>query len=27
MARAAGFGSAAVWPDLTGRDRILLARA
>jgi release factor glutamine methyltransferase len=27
LARAAGFGSAAVWPDLTGRDRILLARA
>ena len=27
MARAARFGSAAVWPDLTGRDRILLARA
>jgi release factor glutamine methyltransferase len=27
MARAAGFGSASVWPDLTGRDRILLARA
>jgi release factor glutamine methyltransferase len=27
MARAAGFGSAAIWPDLTGRDRILLARA
>jgi release factor glutamine methyltransferase len=27
MARAAGFGSAGVWPDLTGRDRILLARA
>jgi release factor glutamine methyltransferase len=27
MARAAGFGAAAVWPDLTGRDRILLARA
>jgi release factor glutamine methyltransferase len=27
VARAAGFGSAAVWPDLTGRDRILLARA
>jgi release factor glutamine methyltransferase len=27
MARAAGFGSATVWPDLTGRDRILLARA
>ncbi|HET6664258.1 MAG TPA: peptide chain release factor N(5)-glutamine methyltransferase, partial [Acidimicrobiales bacterium] len=27
LARAAGFGSAAIWPDLTGRDRILLARA
>ena len=27
LARAAGFGSAAAWPDLTGRDRILLARA
>ncbi|HKA84265.1 MAG TPA: peptide chain release factor N(5)-glutamine methyltransferase [Acidimicrobiales bacterium] len=27
MARATGFGSAAIWPDLTGRDRILLARA
>jgi release factor glutamine methyltransferase len=27
MARAAGFGSAAIWPDLSGRDRILLARA
>jgi release factor glutamine methyltransferase len=26
LAQAAGFGSAAVWPDLTGRDRILLAR-
>jgi release factor glutamine methyltransferase len=27
LARDAGFGSAAVWPDLTGRDRMLLARA
>jgi release factor glutamine methyltransferase len=27
MALAAGFGSAAIWPDLAGRDRILLARA
>jgi release factor glutamine methyltransferase len=27
LARAAGFGSAAIWPDLSGRDRILLARA
>ena len=27
LTRAAGFGSAAVWPDLTGRDSILLARA
>lgn len=26
MARAAGFPSAAIWPDLAGRDRILLAR-
>jgi release factor glutamine methyltransferase len=26
LARAAGFASATVWPDLTGRDRILLAR-
>jgi release factor glutamine methyltransferase len=27
LARAAGFGSSSIWPDLTGRDRILLARA
>jgi release factor glutamine methyltransferase len=27
MALATGFGSAAIWPDLAGRDRILLARA
>jgi release factor glutamine methyltransferase len=26
MARSAGFGSAAIWPDFAGRDRILLAR-
>jgi release factor glutamine methyltransferase len=26
MAERAGFASATVWPDLTGRDRILLAR-
>lgn len=26
LARAAGFASTTVWPDLTGRDRILLAR-
>ena len=26
LARDAGFASATVWPDLTGRDRILLAR-
>lgn len=26
LARAAGFASVTVWPDLTGRDRILLAR-
>jgi release factor glutamine methyltransferase len=26
LARAAGFGAVSVWPDLTGRDRILLAR-
>jgi release factor glutamine methyltransferase len=26
MARAAGFASASIWPDLAGRDRILLAR-
>jgi len=26
LAVAAGFGTATVWPDLTGRDRILLAR-
>jgi release factor glutamine methyltransferase len=25
-ARAAGFGSVSVWPDLAGRDRVLLAR-
>ncbi|HYZ97553.1 MAG TPA: hypothetical protein VE575_02310, partial [Acidimicrobiales bacterium] len=27
MVRAAGFPFVTVWPDLTGRDRILLARA
>lgn len=26
LARAAGFGAVSVWPDLTGRDRILQAR-
>ena len=26
MARSAGFGSAVIWPDFAGRDRILLAR-
>jgi release factor glutamine methyltransferase len=26
MARSAGFGSASIWPDFAGRDRILLAR-
>ncbi len=26
LARAAGFGTVTVWPDLAGRDRILLAR-
>lgn len=26
LARAAGFASATVWPDLAGRDRVLLAR-
>ena len=26
LARAAGFASVTVWPDLTGRDRIVLAR-
>jgi release factor glutamine methyltransferase len=26
MARSAGFGSAAIWPDFAGLDRILLAR-
>jgi release factor glutamine methyltransferase len=26
LARAAGFGSVTVWPDLTGRDRIVQAR-
>jgi release factor glutamine methyltransferase len=26
LARAAGFGAVTVWPDLTGRDRILIAR-
>jgi release factor glutamine methyltransferase len=26
MARSAGFGSAAIWPDFAGRDRILIAR-
>lgn len=26
LARLAGFGSVSVWPDLAGRDRILLAR-